>query len=363
LESAEVAWPGPSLRPRLRRFRRFRLSAWIALVLTAVVVVMSVLWESGPPTEAELWEQAGLSNSRIKNTNGTNNKIRIGVKDDTPSIAERMPDGTFEGFDIEIARMIAADLGYSRDEIEFLSIETEDRARMQGRNAKGESVRVDLVVASFSVTDDREDNPAVGFSRPYLFTEQSVVTRASDYPPVKITDLKQLGNKKICTLGTSTSEGALAKGTEKYPKTEITGMNSLKDCVDGLKEKNFDAVTTDAALLAGFVKESGAEGSMEKLIHHDLGLEKTETERWAVNAGSNAALRTLVDLSLYRSYADPQDQRWEMAYDKYIRPLADGSRNYTGNYTGSVALAEQPCTLPPLVRRWPWERTLSVLGC
>ena len=80
--------------------------------------------------------------------------------------------------------MIAADLGFLPKEIEFLSIETEDRARMQGRNddlmqgknAEGKSVRADLVVASFSVTPDRQANPAVGFSKPYFFTEQSVVT-------------------------------------------------------------------------------------------------------------------------------------------------------------------------------------------
>ncbi|MEV6866577.1 transporter substrate-binding domain-containing protein [Streptosporangium subroseum] len=366
-ENAEVAWPGPSLKPRLRRFRRFRLSAWIALVLAAAVVGVSVLWGSGPPTEAELWEQAGLSNNRTKNTNGTNNKIRIGVKGDTPYIAERKRGGGFEGFDIEIARMIAADLGYLPKEIEFLSIETEDRARMQGRNddlmqgrnVEGKSVRADLVVASFSVTPDRQANPAVGFSKPYFFTEQSVVTmEAGTRLPKKITDLKQLRNSRVCTLGTSTSEGALFDATGGQASgTEITGMNSLKDCVEGLKKGDFDAVTTDAALLAGFVKDSAKKGPAERLIHHDLGLEKTEM--WAVNAGSNAALRTLVDLSLYRSYADPRDRRWEEAYDKYIRPLDDGS----GGYQGSVARAEQPCTLPPPVRRWPWERTLSVLGC
>jgi glutamate transport system substrate-binding protein len=404
-ERVEVAWPGPSLKPRLRRFRRFRLSAWIALVLAAVVVVVSVLWESGPPTEAELWEQAGLSNGRIKNPNGTNNKILIGVKDDIPSIAYRRPDCVFEGFDIEIARMIAADLGYLPEETEFLVIDTEDRARMQGKDMRcvqgkakekkcdedegkpekpvqdgtamqgfnecGQMVKADLVVASFSITADREANPAVGFSKPYLSTEQSVVTLkhmkpdSDDDLPAEITDLSDLKNSKICTLGASTSKGALSeaiKTPDGRSKAVITGKNLLKDCVDGLKRGDFDAVSTDAALLAGFVMESNARGAKEseKLRHHDVGEELPE--HWAVNAGANAALRTLVDLSLYRSYADPRDRRWEDAYEKFIVPLmSEGSGNVDTNMI--MAAAEQPCLLPPPVRRWPWERALSIQEC
>jgi glutamate transport system substrate-binding protein len=213
--------------------------------------------------------------------------------------------------------------------------------------------------------------------------------------PEKITDLKQLKGKRVCTLGTSTSEAALSKRTETPKpsagaalpnKTEtpepsaeaalfartgipepgaketITGKNLLKDCVDGLKEGEFEAVSTDAALLAGFVAESNRKGAKEseKLRHHDIA--KEPNEKWAVNAGPNTALSTLVNLSLYRSYADPRDERWERAYAKYIVPLmSKGSGN--DNMKMRVAAAEQPCVLPPPVRRWPWERTLSIQEC
>ncbi|MFC7644045.1 hypothetical protein ACFQX6_27355 [Streptosporangium lutulentum] len=179
-----------------------------------------------------------------------------------------------------------------------------------------------------------------------------MVTRSST-PSKKITSLGQLKGQRICTLGTSTSESELAKATEGT-NAVITGVNSIKDCIDGLKDGAFEAVTTDAALLAGFVKESGG-----ALVHHDIALEKTEM--WAVNTGANDALRTLVDLSLYRSYADPQDQRWEQAYQTYIGPLL--SDDPTGQTNANVAQANQPCVLPPPVRRWPWERTLAVQEC
>ncbi|MFF5211915.1 transporter substrate-binding domain-containing protein [Streptosporangium sp. NPDC000396] len=335
-EDYEVPFVSPEpVRPR--RVRRFRLAAWVALILAAVVVGVSVMWVNGPPTEAELREQAGLFNK---------DRLRIGVKADTPGIALQEQAGrrAFKGFDIQIAYMIAADLGYRPDKVDFLAIETEDRARMQALDANGRFVGVDLVVATFSVTRARQEDPGVGFSTPYLFTEQSVVTR-SDYPG-KITSLGQLEGKKVCTLGTSTSESELEKAT----KAAVTAKNLVSDCVAGLKDGEFDAVTTDAAILAGFVAEAGG-----ALRHHDIALEKTEM--WAVNAGPNKALRTLVDLALYRSYADPQDQRWEQAYQTYIDPLLSASPNV------NVAQAEQPCALPPPVRRWPWERTLPVRDC
>ncbi|MFI6451189.1 transporter substrate-binding domain-containing protein [Streptosporangium amethystogenes] len=332
----EDAYPGaridPPGTPARRGFRRFRLTAWIALVVAAVVVGVSIAWVNGPPTEAELREKAGLLSK---------DRLRIGVKNDTPGIALRSKDGSgFEGFDIDIAYMIAADLGFRRDQVDFLSIETEDRARMEAQNGGV----VDLVVATFSVTPERKMNDAVGFSTPYLYTEQSVVTR-SDYQDEHVTSLGQLEGKKVCSLGTSTSLDELKEEIKVKPRGELL----ISTCMELLKKRVVDAVTTDAALLAGFVAQDG------NLSHHDIALEKTEM--WAVNAGSNAALRTLVDLALYRSYADPQNQRWEEAYDKHIRPLLAANPGVT------VARAQQPCARPPDVRRWPWERTFPLQSC
>lgn len=334
--------PGPSGPPRRRRFRRFRLAAWIALVLAAVVVGVSIAWVSGPPTEAELREKAGLLNKE---------RLLIGVKEDTPGIALRKPgESGFTGFDIDIAYMIAADLGFRPDQVEFLSIETEDRARMQARDTDGAFVKVDLVVATFSVTPERKADPSVGFSTPYLYTEQSVVTRA-DYPDENVSSLGQLEGKRVCSLGTSTSLVELKNAIKVDPIAELLISRCVDRLADGLAaNRAADAVTTDAALLAGFVAEPE-----RKLRHHDIALEKTEM--WAVNAGSNGALRTLVDLALYRSYADPGNKGWEEAYEKHIRPLL------AANPGVDVAQARQPCALPPDVRRWPWERTLPVQDC
>ncbi len=46
--------------------------------------------------------------------------LRIGVKADQPGLGLRLPDGQFAGFDVDVARYIAAKLGFGPDHITFV---------------------------------------------------------------------------------------------------------------------------------------------------------------------------------------------------------------------------------------------------
>lgn len=285
IESTEADLPEAAPSPPAEdRGRALRLAGWIAVVALAGVVAAWTIWAAGAPTLADLREEAGLIGKQ---------ELLIGVKDDTPGIAYLNPDtDRYEGFDIEIALMVAAELGFSPRQVRFLSIETEDRGRMQAVDEKGRFWTVDLVVATYSVTAERSGQ--ILMSEPYLETEQTVVTR-HDHAPVA--SLDDLAGEDVCTLATSTSEGQLkAAGVE-----HVVRRNRISECVEGLRRGDFDAVTTDAAILAGFVAKYP-----DQLRTHDIGL--TTPERWGIATGRNRALRTLVNLALYRSYADPEDQ-------------------------------------------------------
>ena len=45
--------------------------------------------------------------------------ITIGIKFDQPGLGFKNPDGSFSGFDVDMARYIAKGLGYSDDQIKF----------------------------------------------------------------------------------------------------------------------------------------------------------------------------------------------------------------------------------------------------
>lgn len=298
------------------------------LPVTVLVLGVAIIAHIGSaPSKQELLEKAKIVGK---------GQLLVGVKDDQPGL-ESIDPGTGElvGFDIEIAYLVATDLGFRKSEVKFLTIQSEDRSKMQARDKDNRFVTVDLVVASYSITKRREALPLVSFSAPYLFTEQSVVTRRG-HPTIDT--LNDLRGKSVCTIATATSQGPLADA-----QVNLTSRQRITECVEALRRGEVDAVETDAAILAGFVA-----ADPNNLMQHDIGLD--EQEAYGINTGGNEALRTLVNLSLYNSLHDPKDHRWEDAYDKYLRP------EQQANLPQQVAVAQQPNVPKVSVRQWPWER-------
>ncbi|SCL26879.1 amino acid ABC transporter substrate-binding protein, PAAT family [Micromonospora pallida] len=315
--------PEPSVR---RWLGVVRLTAVVALLATVVAVGYVVVVRAGPPSEEDLRQRAGLIGKQ---------ELLIGVHDDNPGVSLLDADtGVFSGFDIDIAYLVAADLGFRRTEVRLLPIESEDRGKMQARTSDNRFVTVDLVVASYSITEEREDSPGVTFSEPYLRTEQSVVTRR-DHGVVNTYD--DLRGRKVCSISTSTSESPAAQAG-------VVPANRLRtsQCIEDLLAGRVEAVTQDAALLAGFVARDP-----QRLKLHDIG-QATE-EYWGINTGANTALRDLVNLALYDSLHDPADRRWEDAFDRHLRPAQPAS------LPQQVAVDRQPDARRVDVRRWPWE--------
>ena len=295
----------------------------LALVLTASIMLVR-LFVGGPPSVEELRAQAGVENW---------SELRIGVKDDQPGTAY-LKDGVWSGFDIDIAYMIAEDLGFRRSEVRFYGMESEDRARMQATGADGRRVPVKMVIASYSITSAREAMTGVTFSAPYLFTEQSVLTLAGHS---QVSALEDLAGREVCTLSTSTSAAAPQRAG-----AVVRSKNRVSECIDELRAGEVDAVSTDAAILAGYKAQSP-----DEFAHWDLGLDTTEA--WGVNVGENQALKQLVDLTLYRSLKDPADDRWEVAYKDNLQS------EEPANAGTPIAQAQQPDVPKPDVREQPWE--------
>lgn len=314
--------------------RRSSMAVRLVAVGTALVLAMVIGFVTAvvvaPPSVEDLRHQAGLDERK---------ELLVGVKNDQPGIASYSAGTGWTGFDIDIAYMIAEDLGFRRGEVRFLEIESEDRARMQATDTKAhQQVGVDLVIASYSITPDREAAPGVTFSAPYLYTEQSVVTRVGHR---QVSTLEDLAGQRVCTLSTSTSESPLGKA-HAVPVSRKT----IHECFEALDAKTVDAVSTDAAILAGYKYRFP-----KKYTHFDIGLESTEA--WGVNVGENDALRKLVNLTLFRSREDPTDHRWEDAYDRNLRV------EVPANWPTPIASDQQPAVPDdaiPRVREWPWER-------
>ena len=53
--------------------------------------------------------------------------LRIGVKANQPGLGLRLPDGRFVGFDVDVARYVAAQLGVRPDHITFVPVTSATR--------------------------------------------------------------------------------------------------------------------------------------------------------------------------------------------------------------------------------------------
>jgi glutamate transport system substrate-binding protein len=177
-------------------------------------------------------------------------KLTIGVKIDQPGLGLKKPDGTMEGFDVDVARYIAEKLGVPESGITWKETISANREPFiqQGQ--------VDLVVATYSILDERKQK--VTFAGPYIVAHQDIMLRADDTSVTQVEDLK---GKRICQASGSNSYKRI---TDPAPNgqgisAKLVAAGSYSECVTRLAGKTLDAVTTDDLILAGFAGQGGGD--------------------------------------------------------------------------------------------------------
>jgi glutamate transport system substrate-binding protein len=171
-------------------------------------------------------------------------KVTIGTKFDQPMFGLKGLDGTMEGFDVEIAKIIASELGIAASNISW--VETPSKIREEAIE-KGD---VDLVVATYTINDKRKDR--ISFAGPYYTAGQDIMVRADDSSITGPESLKGSG-KKVCSVSGSTPA---EKIKEYADESQIVLFDVYSKCADALKDKQVDAVTTDNTILYGLVGSS-----------------------------------------------------------------------------------------------------------
>ncbi|WP_097866401.1 serine/threonine-protein kinase [Streptomyces sp. rh34] len=199
------------------------------------------------------------SQERWKDTHPT---LKIGVKDDQPglSIFDKK-SRTYQGYDIDLAYAIAESMGYGKGEVAFTTVATDYRSTAL------KTKQVDLVIASYSITDDRKTaSPggySVDFAGPYYEASRGFLVRekSSKYTINDSSDLRDLG-VEVCTARESTYEKALPKQGFTMAKSQ---PNTYQDCLDKLLDPKSDvyAVASDDIILAGYVEAN--QGKVRRL--------------------------------------------------------------------------------------------------
>jgi glutamate transport system substrate-binding protein len=227
---------------------------------------------------------------------GDKEKIAIGIKFDQPGLGLKNPDGTYSGFDVDVATFVAEQLGYTPDKIEWKEAVSAQRENLIDNN------QVDYIVATYSITDERKKR--VDFAGPYLVTGQSLLVQANN---TDITGKDSLAGKILCSVKGSTPA---QKIKDEFPTVQLQEYPNYSACVEALKTGKAAAVTTDEVILAGYAAQSPGAfklvGGTFSEENYGIGLKKGDTE-----------LLNKINDALKKMEADGA---WAAAFEKNLGP-------------------------------------------
>jgi glutamate transport system substrate-binding protein len=198
--------------------------------------------ESGGGASVSVSSGASVAGSATFDKMKGRGKAIIGVKEDQPNLGFKDPTtNEYSGFDIEIARLVAAALGFGKDQIEYKAIPSANREQAI---TNGD---IDYYVGTYSITDQRKKQ--IAFAGPYFVAGQDLLVRKDD---TSINGPDDLSGKKVCSATGSTS---IQRIREKQPKAQTVEFEKYSQCVEQLLSKQVDAVTTDDAILKGYAAQ------------------------------------------------------------------------------------------------------------
>ncbi|MFF3756377.1 glutamate ABC transporter substrate-binding protein [Streptomyces sp. NPDC002185] len=241
-----------------------------------------------------------------------NGKITIGIKFDQPGIGLKTPDGTYTGFDVDVAKYVAKQLGHDPSDIVWKEAKSADRETLLQRGD------VDFIAASYSITPKRAEK--VDFAGPYLLAHQDVLIRADDDSIKKPSDLN---NKKLCSVTGSTS--AQNVKDKIAPDAQLQEYGGYSECLTGLENGVIDAVTTDDSILAGYAAQPEFKGKFK------LGGFKMSNENYGIGVQKGSDLKAEINKALEKMVADGS---WQAAVTKNFGPA--GYRNEPAPKIGVV---------------------------
>ncbi len=219
--------------------------------------------------------------------------ITVGTKFDQPGFGLANPQGVPEGFDVEVAKIVAGELGIAPEEIEWKETVSANRESFI------QNGDVDIVVATYTINDARKQ--LIDFAGPYYVAGQDIMVATGN--PLAIEGPDDLAGKRVCSVEGSTPAQNIR---DNYPEAQLTLFDVYSKCADALRNGQVDAVTTDNVILTGLVQ--GGQGAFELVGNpftqepYGIGLTKGDDE-----------FRGFINDTLEQAF---EDGSWAAAWDR-----------------------------------------------
>jgi glutamate transport system substrate-binding protein len=223
-------------------------------------------------------------------------KLVVGTSLDGPGFSLLNPTtNQAEGFEVDLARLLAKKLTGSEENVEFVPVLS------QNRFAFVQTGRIDLALATATINDERKK--LVSFAGPYYLAGQDVLLAKNN---TTVHTPSDLNNQSVCVV-TGTNAGANL--LKLAPNAKLFSLADEKSCAEGVTDGRYVALIDDGAVLVPFVMLSP-----DKL--KILGKPFTQEPYGIVLKHDDAAFRSWVDTQLAQSIADGT---WMKLYNKNLK--------------------------------------------
>jgi polar amino acid transport system substrate-binding protein len=156
--------------------------------------------------------------------------LNVGAYPTNPPFETKMPDGTFQGFEVDVVNEAAKRAGMTTSIADY---------GFQALFAALASKRIDVAISTITITPDRLKS--VSFTQPYYDSDMGVATKTGD--PLKgVADLK---GKSVGYLSGSTGETWIKNNQAVIGFGETKGYKAQLDLLLDLVAGRLDAVVSD----------------------------------------------------------------------------------------------------------------------
>ncbi|MEN9460414.1 MAG: hypothetical protein RIS84_434 [Pseudomonadota bacterium] len=238
-------------------------TSFLSLIITLLISLNSVAKE----------ESSALSQARERDS------LIVGVKNDVPLFGLEDPKtGLIEGFDVDIAKLIAHYLLGDEQKLELKPVSPSSRLAML------QSAEVDLVIATTTITDERKQ--IVDFSESYFDLGQSILVPKTS----KVRELRDLAYQNVIVVKGTVALSILPK---KMPSTRLLQCENYEEGIKALRAGKGVALVTSSAILLGIQKNNPdlhLVGGLFTFESFGVAIQKGDT---AMQQAVNTALRKI----------------------------------------------------------------------
>jgi ABC-type amino acid transport substrate-binding protein len=222
-------------------------------------------------------------------------EITIGVKFDVPPFGFKNPQtDEVEGFDVDMGRIIAEELGVEPTFVEAIS---------DNRIPFLQQGEVDLILSTMTINQERDLE--IEFSEPYYIARGRILVPGDS----DIQGLEDLAGKRVCTALGSTYEETIR---EEAPDADLRLVDTYSECLELLQNGAIDAISTDDVILTGMIIQDDT----LKMVGDELTVEP-------YGAGIKEGEKEFQQFVSDTFAAAEEDGRWEDLYQEWVGQYTD----------------------------------------